>query len=134
MIKFQSKNLFEKMELSNFDTRIMKVLQATHHQWDIGYAMSRGIQCSCMSLLSVWWILFKYVNVWDSFDSYCISQKGDLLFKSLNNYKYLGMEDLPKEFFIENLSINVKCLNIRNGEIITGAYYLPITETVKASQ
>ena len=44
------------------------------------------------------------------------------------------MEDLPKEFFIENLSINVKCLNIRNGEIITGAYYLPITETVKASQ
>ena len=30
------------MALSNFDTKIMKVVLATHHQGDIRYRMSRG--------------------------------------------------------------------------------------------
>ena len=62
----------------------MKVVQATHHQGDIRYGMSRGIQCSHMSLMSVCWTFFKSENIWDSFDLDCILQKGDLLFKSLN--------------------------------------------------
>ena len=41
IIKFQSNNPFEKMILSNFYTRIMKVVQVTHHQGDIRYEMSR---------------------------------------------------------------------------------------------
>ena len=69
-------------------------IQGTHHESDIRYGMSRGIQCSCMSLMSVCWTLFKSVRVWDSFDLGCILQKADLLFKSLDNYRYLGMEDL----------------------------------------
>ena len=63
---------------------------------------SRGIQCSCMSLMSVSWTLFKCESIWDSFDLDCILQKGDILFKSLNNYGYIGMEDIPQEIFIEN--------------------------------
>ena len=61
-------------------------------------------------------------------------QKGDLLFKSLCNYRYLGMEDLPQEFFIENSSINVEFLNIRTGEITAGAYLASITEIVSNCQ
>ena len=81
----------------------MKVVQTTHHQGDIRYGMSsRGIQCSCMSLMSVSWTLFKCESIWDSFDLDCILQKGDILFKSLNNYAYTGMEDIPQEIFIEN--------------------------------
>ena len=95
------------MELSSFDTRIMKVVQATHHQGDIRYRMLTGIQCSCMSLMSVCWALFKSASIWDSFGLDCILQKGNLLFKSLNNYRNLEMEDLPQEFFIENSAINV---------------------------
>ena len=34
----------------------MKVVQATHHKDDIKYRMSRGIQCSFMSLIPVCWI------------------------------------------------------------------------------
>ena len=79
--------------------------------------MSRVIQCPCMSLMSVCWTLFKSVSKWVSFDLDCILQKGDLLFKSLNNYRHLGMEDLPQDFFIENVSINIEFLNIRTGEI-----------------
>ena len=60
----------------------------------------------------------------------CILQKGDLLFKSLNNYRYPKMEDLPQEFFIKNLSINEEFLNNRTGEIIAGAYFVSITEIV----
>ena len=77
------------MALINFDARIMKVFQATHQQGDIRYGMLRGIRCSCMSLMSVCWKLFKTLSIWDSFDLDFILQKGDLLFKFLNNYRYL---------------------------------------------
>ena len=79
--------------------------------------MLRGVQCSCMSLMSVFLRLFIPVSIWDSFDLDCILQEGDLLFKSLNKLRYLGMEDLPDEFFIDNWSINVEFLNNRTGLI-----------------
>ena len=53
----------------------MKVVQATHRQGDISNGMLRGMQCSCMSLMSVCWTLFKSVSIWDSFDLDCILQK-----------------------------------------------------------
>ena len=116
------------MALSNFDTTIMKVVQVTHHQGDIRYGMSRCMQCSSMSLMLVYWTLFKSVSKWDSFDLDLALQKWDLSFKSLNNYRHLGMEDLPQEFFIENSSTNVEFLNIRTGKITAGTYVLSIAE------
>ena len=44
------------------------------------------------------------------------------------------MEDLPQDFFIENLSINVEFLNIITGEITAGAYLVSITEIVRDYQ
>ena len=61
-------------------------------------------------------------------------QKGNLLFKSFNNYRHLGMEDLPQEFFIENSSINVPFLNIRTEEITAGAYVLSTSEIMSDCQ
>ena len=101
------------MTLSNFGTRIIKVVQANHQQGYIRYGMSRGIQCLCMSLMSVCWKLFKSVSIWDSFDLDCILQKGDVLSTSLNNYKYLGIEDLPQE----NILYLIEYLDIRTGGI-----------------
>ena len=91
----------------------MKVVQATHHQGDIKFGMLKGIRCLCMSLMSVCWTLFKSASTWNSFDLDCILRKGDLLFKSLNNNRSLGMEHLPQELVIENSSINVEFLNNR---------------------
>ena len=44
------------------------------------------------------------------------------------------MEDLPQEFFIENLSINIEFLNIRTGEITAETYLVSITEIVSDCQ
>ena len=96
----------------------------------------RGV-CSahvCHLLMSVCWTLFKSVSILDSFDLNWILQKGDFLFKSLNKYRYPGMEDLPQEFFIENLSINIEFLNIRTGEITAETYLVSITEIVSDCQ
>ena len=134
IIKFQSKNPFEKIALNNFEIRILKVVQATLRQGDIRYGMLRGVQCSFIPLMSVCWTLFKSVSIWDSFDLDCILQKGDILFESANNYRYLGMEDLPQEFFIENSSINLEFLNNRTGKITTRIYFVSITEIASDCQ
>ena len=98
----------------------MKVVQVSHYQGDFRYGMSRGVQCSCISLMSVCWTLFKSTGILDFLEFDCILQKVDLLFKSLNNYICIRMEDLPQKFWIEDLSINVEFLNNRTGEITVG--------------
>ena len=47
---------------------------------------------------------------------------------------FIWEEDLPQEFVIENLSINVEFLNIRTGQITAGAYAVSITEIVCGCQ
>ena len=78
------------MVLGNFDTRIRKIAQATQTTKVISNMERRGvILCSCsswMSFISIFWTLFKYVSIQDSFDLDFKLQKGDLLFKSLNDY------------------------------------------------
>ena len=99
------------MALSVRDYTIIKVVQATHHQGEVRYGASRGIQCLCMSLISVSWTLFKSPQLWDKFDldsilgkalPNIIPFKGNQLFKIISKFKYLGMEDLPQEFSVKN--------------------------------
>ena len=78
--------------------------------------------------------LFKSTSIWDSSDLDCILQKGNLLFKSLNNPRHLGIEDLPHEFFIEKSSINVENLNKRTGELTAGTYLVSTTEIASDCQ
>ena len=112
----------------------MKVVQASHHQGDIRYGTSRGIQCSCMSFMSVSWILFKSPGMWYKFELGCILATGDQLFKCIGKFRYLGVEDLPQEFQLENYSMNVEFLENKTGEITAGAYLLSITEIVNSAQ
>ena len=56
------------------------------------------------------------------------------MFKSFSNYRYLGIEDLPQDCFIENSSINIEVLNNRTGEITAGAYPVSISEIVSDYQ
>ena len=104
------------MALSNFDTTIMKVAQATHHQGDIRYGGVYSAHVCHLCQLDF------------------TLQKRDLLFKSFNNWRHLGMEDLPQKFFIENSSINVEFLNIRTGEITAGGYVLSTSEIMSDCQ
>ena len=47
------------MALSIRDYSIIKAVKAAQHQGDVRYGTSRGMQCSCMSLMSVTWTLFR---------------------------------------------------------------------------
>lgn len=42
----------EDTVLSTWDYTIIKIVQVTHRQGNIRYVGSKGIQCSCMSLIS----------------------------------------------------------------------------------
>ena len=87
-----------------------------------------------MSLISLSWILFKSPGLWDKFDLDCILGKGDQLFKFIGKFRYLGIEDLPQEFLIENSLINVQFLENNTGEITAGAYLPSIAEIVNSVQ
>ena len=125
-IKFQNENPFERMALSSFDTRIMKVVQAAHQNqiWNVeGYKLV--IYVTYVSLLD---IIYKSSSIWYTFDLDWILQKGHLLFKSLNNGRYLGT--LSKEFLIEYSSVNIEFINNRTRDLIAGACLVSVTEIV----
>ena len=52
-------------------------IKAAHHQGYIRYGTSSGMQCSCMSLISV--TLFRSPGIWDKF-GHCL----DLLVYGIN--------------------------------------------------
>ena len=87
-----------------------------------------------MSLISVTWTLLKSLGIWDQFDLDYIFDKRDQLFKFVGKFRYLGMEDLPQEFLIENSSVNVEFLDNNTAEIKAGAYSLSIREIINSVQ
>ena len=96
---------------------IAKIVQGTHHQGNICYGSTAGIQCLCISLMVVYWSLIKSISRWDSNDLDQILRKDDELFKSLNKFKLLGVENLPTEIEIHSHSIDVALLQNRTSEI-----------------
>ena len=50
------------MTISVRDYTIINLVQATHYQADV-----KGIQCSCMSLISAGLAIFKPSDLWDKF-------------------------------------------------------------------
>ena len=50
---------------------------------EVPYDKSRGIQCSCMALMAICWMLLKRIVLWRPADLDCILQKGDDLFKKV---------------------------------------------------
>ena len=125
---------FEDMSVRIRDYTLIKTVQVSHHQGDVRYGASRSIHCSCMSLISVSWTLFKSPGLWNKFNLDYILGKRDQLFKLIGKFRYLGVEDLPHKFMIENYLINVELLENKTGEITAGAYLLSITEIVNKAQ
>ena len=76
---------FKDMSLTIRNHTIIKVVQVSHHHGDVRYGASSGIQCSCMSLISVSWTLFKSPGLLNKFDLDCILGKGDQLSKFIDN-------------------------------------------------
>ena len=49
------------MENSNNVNVLADVANVTHHQGDIRYGATTGIQCSCMSLKSICWSILNWI-------------------------------------------------------------------------
>lgn len=52
-VNIEEKGVEGMVTLSTRDYAMVKVVQATHHEGDVRYGVFRGIQCSCMSLISL---------------------------------------------------------------------------------
>ena len=81
-----------------------------------------------MSLITVIWTLFRSPGQWKKLDLDGLLGKGDQLFKSLNRFRYLGIEDLPQEFSMQGL--NMQFLENKVWEITAGTHLMFIVETV----
>ena len=113
---------------------ILKVVQVSHHQGDIRYGATSGIQCSYMSLMSICCSHFKSPVYWDSNNLNSILGKGDNLLKSINRFCFLGTEDLSHEIVVENHTVCVEMLQLDISDITMNAYLLSISEIVRSCQ
>ena len=118
------------MESSNNVNVLADVIQA---KGDIRYGTTAGIQCSCMSLMSICWSIVKTIARWDSDDLDRILQNGDCLFKSLSIYRLLGVEDLPAEVSNCGHVFRIELLENKAREITLYTYLMSLTETVSSS-
>ena len=116
---------FEDMSVSIRDYTLIKVVQVSHHQGDIRYGASRSIHCSCMSLISVSWTLFKSPGLWNKFNLDYILGKRDQLFKLIVKFRYLGVEDLPHKFMMLSITEIVnKAQQIGTGALLIVNNYI----------
>ena len=106
--------------------RAMKRVRATHHQRDLRYGATASFQCSCMSLMSVCWNIVISVTTWDGTDLDMILENGDQLFKSLNQYRLLGIDNLPRTVSIHSYSVDIFLLDNKTGEITLYAYLVSL--------
>ena len=118
------------MALSIRNYTIIKVVQVTHQQDNFKYVTSWGIKCSCMSLISVTWTLFRSAGLWDKFDLDCMLGKWDQFFKFIGNFRYLERSRVLRR----KLVYNVGFLDDKTGEITAGAYLISIAEFINGVQ
>ena len=84
------------MALSIRDYKFIKEVEAIHHQGHVRNDKSRVTLCSCISLMSVTWPLFRFLNLRDKFDLDCIIGKIDWYLKLLANLDILGWKAYHK--------------------------------------
>lgn len=89
-----------------------------------------------MSLISLSWTSFRFRSLgqWDKFDLDGILGKKGQLFKSISKFIYLGIEELPREFFIECLYVNVPFLKNNSGKVTAETYLVFLVEIVNSVQ
>ena len=61
-----------------------------------------------------------------------ILENGDRLFKSLNQYRFLGVDDLPRTVNIYSYSVDIFSLDHKTGEIRLNAYLVSLKEIIES--
>ena len=82
-----------------------------------------------MALMSICWTFFKRVALFDCIELDSILENGDQLFKTIQIFRYLGIDDLPRYFIFKECQIEVQYLENVTGEICHNAYLTSISQT-----
>ena len=84
-----------------------KVIQATFSQGHPKFGHARGIQCTCISLFSVCFSIFKSVSRWNRHDVDYVIEKGDALYKLRNTDQLFSCTCSPSVVQVEHLQVSV---------------------------
>ena len=80
-----------------------------------------------MSPVAVCRNMFKSLARWDGYDLERILENGDLLFKSLNMLRILGVDDLPARVSICDSAVDIGLLENKTQEITLNVYLVSMT-------
>ena len=103
MYKLSSNNFQQNM----YAYSIEKVIQATFSQGHPKFGSTRRIQCTCISLFSICFSIFKVVSRWNRHDVEYVIEKGDALYELQNTYQLLSCTCLPRVFQAEHLQVSM---------------------------
>ena len=71
---------------------------------------------------------------WQTSDLDDILLNGDLLFKSINKFQYLGIDDMPNILKIKNSFLTIEYLENKTAEFVVKEYLTTISEIISACQ
>ena len=74
---------------------IEKVPKGSYLQGDERFGDTSGEKCACNSSFSLFWCQIRQVFVWKKADLDHMSAQDDLLYKPLNTYVMLSVDELP---------------------------------------
>ena len=74
---------------------IKNAVLGSHHQGNLKYGETAGIQCTSNAFISVCFSAVKNVSILKSWDLDFILDQGDILMKSLSLYHALALDEVP---------------------------------------
>ena len=92
---------------------IEKAIHGSYHQGDQRFGNTAGVQCACNSLYTLCWSQIKKVNSWNTSDLDHILTEGDKLYKTLNTFDMLSVDDLPRFVKMYDQNVQIEFLELR---------------------
>ena len=114
------------------DEIILKVVHATHYQDDVRYGTYRSIECPPMSFISLSQTFVRSTGEWDKFEWDSTLGNQYQLFKYLSKFRYLGIENVSREFLMEGFHINGQFVENSTKENKAEEFLLPVVEIVNS--
>ena len=103
-----------------------KAIHGSYQHGDQRFGNTMGTQCVCNSLYALCWSQIKKVNSWNTTTSDLnhILTEGNKLYKTLNTFGMLSVDDLPRfvkmydqNVQIEFLELEMKLVRLRDGDL-----------------
>ena len=102
------------------ESRLCKVVQGSFNQENAMFGETASIQCACIALFAISYSTLKKVNRWDQVDLDIILINGDALHKTLRRQTLLTIEDLPRDFKMDEETVFAQFRENKYGIFIWG--------------